>query len=287
MATLIKTKNDTIKHLEDKVRDGQIILSKCHNLRNQNEYEKLLDEHEIWWKSSGNLLKQLFSDDEISKDFLDVGFISFDPNESFQDKVSAFSQSTYSDIEKLKTIIKDVTNDLYSSQTNSQSTNKNKWERSHKIALASLVVAIVVLIFGNNLYDRLTKPSEKQNQVDDTTSTILSIDTTAIVKQLPYLENYPIIDKGLYVKYYYNNLVFGGVNVDSIQINARTASSEPLEITKEKNFFSMDITEEPFIEFEYKGKYYSIDLTGRHYDFKMTLREIAKPTMTLKKYNEL
>jgi hypothetical protein len=287
MATLKKSKNDTLKHLDDKVRDGQTILLKCQTIRNKNDYDKLVDEHEIWWKSSGNLLKQLFSDEEISKDFLYVGFVSFDGNASFYDKVSDFNQNITTDIEKLKIVVNDVTNDLYSLHINSQPTNKSKWERSHKIALASLIVAVIVLIWGNNLYDRVTKSSNTQNSVDDSIVKTLSIDTTAVVKQLPYLENYPIIDKGLYVKYYYNSLVFGGVNIDSIQINARTISSEPLEITKEKNFASMDITQEPCIEFKYKGKCYSIDLRGKHYDFKMTLKEIVNPTMTLKKYNEL
>lgn len=286
MANLVKSKDDAIKFLENKIQHGQIIHTKCQNIRNQNDYDKLLDEHEIWRNSSGNLLRQLFSDDSISKDFMFVGVISYDPNESLYDQVNDFAQDVSSDVEKLKSIINDVRNDLYNHQDNHTPNNKTKWERSHKIAFASFLVAVVVLIFGNNLYDRLTKTNNGQ-PIDKENTTIQSIDTTAVIKQLPYLENYPIIDKGLYVKYYFNNLVFGGVNVDSIRINARTSTSEPLEITKDKNSLSMDINNEPFIEFEYKNKYYSIALTGRHYDFKMTLQEIAKPTMTLKKYIEL
>lgn len=164
---------------------------------------------------------------------------------------------------------------------------KSKWERPHKIALASLIIAIIVLIFGNNLYDRFTKinntsiPFEKVNTINVLKDTIILKD------KLPYLENYQIIDKGLYIKYYFNDFVFSGVNVDTIQINARSKSSEAMEIKKDKNSVIMDINAEPYIEFEYKGKYYSIELAGSHYTIMMTLKEIVTPTMKLKKYKQI
>jgi hypothetical protein len=123
MATIRQSKTDTLKHLTDKVNDGKVILSKCQNLSNQSDYDNLVDEHENWWQSSGNLLRQLFSDKKISEDFLHVGFTSFDTNASFASRVRSFSQNISSDINKLEIIIRDVSNDLYQPQTNSAMTN--------------------------------------------------------------------------------------------------------------------------------------------------------------------
>lgn len=159
---------------------------------------------------------------------------------------------------------------------------KKRWERGHKIALGSFLVGTIVLFFGNNLYDRFIKSSPTSTILSQSAVGQLHNDTILVENELPYLENYPIIDKGLYVKYYYNDFLLGGVNVDSIQLNARTISSEALDLKKDNDYLSMDITREPYIEFKYKGKFYSIELKGSHYKFVMTLKEIVKPTMTLR-----
>lgn len=165
---------------------------------------------------------------------------------------------------------------------------KPKLELSHKIALGSLVVAITVLIFGNNIWGRLMGNDDTKHKID--TSTVLTVqknDTIISNSELPYLDIVPIIDKGLFIKYYYNDFVLGGVNLDTISINARTISGETLELSKSGEEIHMEITKEPYIEFEYKNTFYSIEITGKHYTFKSILRKDIKPTLTLKKYKEI
>lgn len=165
---------------------------------------------------------------------------------------------------------------------------KTKLELSHKIALTSLGIAIIVLIFGNNIWGRITENNDKKNNLN--TKNNVSVQKTNIIInniKLPYLKNVPIIDKGIFIKYYYNNLIFGGVNIDSIKINARTSTGESLDIKKTNKQFNLDITKEPFIEFEYKGILYSMEITGQHSSFKCIIKENIKPTLVLKKSKEL
>jgi hypothetical protein len=142
MATIILSKTDTLKHLTDKVNDGKVILIKCQNINNQTDYDNLVDEHENWWQSSVNLLRQLFSNEKISEDFLNVGFTTFDKNASFATSVRRFSQNISSDINKLEIIIKDVSNDLYKPQIISAMANPNI--SAAKIELwKALIIALI------------------------------------------------------------------------------------------------------------------------------------------------
>lgn len=165
---------------------------------------------------------------------------------------------------------------------------KPKLELSHKIAFGSLAVAIIVLIFGNNIWGRLMGDDDKAIKSDSIkVSTAPLRDTTIANIKLPYLDNVPIIDKGLFIKYYYNDLVFGGVNIDTIRISSRTSTGENLEIRKSEHEVSMDITKEPFIEFEYKGILYSMEIVGKHYSINCIIKENISPTLTLKKFKDL
>jgi hypothetical protein len=163
-----------------------------------------------------------------------------------------------------------------------------KLELSHKIALGALIVATIVMLFGNNILGRLTD-KETTVIISDTTAVTNEIksDTTLFIQELPYLQNVPIIDKGLFIKYYFNDFIFGGANLDIISINARTKSGESLPLGREKMEVQMDITKEPFVEFEYKGIFYSIELDGHHPAINCTFKKIMIPTLTLKQFNDL
>jgi hypothetical protein len=165
---------------------------------------------------------------------------------------------------------------------------KNKLEFVHWFTIISSICAVLVLLFGNNIWGRL-KGKETTVAKSDTVNiqTEVKHDTILFEKELPYLENVPIIDKGLFIKYYFNDFIFGGANLDIISINARTKSGEKLTLIKRKTEILMDINEDPFVEFEYKGTFYSIEITGYHPTFKCLLKKNIKPTLTLKKCNDL
>lgn len=168
---------------------------------------------------------------------------------------------------------------------NQNSTKKKiKLEFIHYFTIISTFCAVFVLFFGNNIWDRIV--SRKANHV--ITNTKLhpneKIHDTIIANlELPYLDNVPIIDKGLFLKYYYNDFVLGGINLDTISIGARATNGEGLQLVKSEGQVHMDITQEPYVEFEYKGIYYSIEITGKHYSFSCVLRQRINPTLILKK----
>ena len=106
-------------------------------------------------------------------------------------------------------------------------------------------------------------------------------DPLVLERTLPYLDELPILDKNLYLTYSYNTLVFGGVNLGQIRFNARKGNGEPATFSKEDEVINFRIYEEPFIEFSYKSKYYSVEVVGQHSTFDFTLRLISEPTMEL------
>nr|WP_315239274.1 hypothetical protein [uncultured Flavobacterium sp.] len=156
---------------------------------------------------------------------------------------------------------------------------KKKWEKGTIISLIGLVIAFTVLLFGNNLLSRFSDDSNSQKQLLKESNK----DIVAKTFNLPYLENYPILDKGLFVKYYFNSLIVGGANIDGIKINTRGKNGNKLEINRETsdNNYVIDINEEPYIEIEYKKKFYSIEITGKHDSFLCKINEIKNPTLDL------
>ncbi|KAF2334840.1 hypothetical protein [Flavobacterium daemonense] len=164
-------------------------------------------------------------------------------------------------------------------QSIANSDKKKKWEKGTIISLIGLIIAFTVLLFGNNLVSRFSDDSKSQKQLLKESNKDIIVKTF----NLPYLENYPILDKGLFLKYYFNSLIVGGANIDGIKINTRGKNGNKLEINRETsdNNYEIDINEEPYIEIEYKKKFYSIEITGQHYSFLCKINEIKNPTLDL------
>jgi len=154
------------------------------------------------------------------------------------------------------------------------------------------VWAVVAVVFSGigtkylpELLSRLRKaPTEEVVDIDDENQAKPKSAPTIIASgELPYLEKLPILDKGLFAEYHYNDLLFGGVNIGMIKLAARQQTGEAAKFEKDEtyNAIVLDITEEPYMEFSYKGKYYSLSVTGAHYIFKYELSEISETTMVL------
>ena len=159
---------------------------------------------------------------------------------------------------------------------------KFKLEIGHKIALVSLAVAILVFLFGNNIIGRFNNTESKTN-IDTNQTTVINTDRIIDTINLPYLETVPILDKGLFIKYYFNELIFGGANIDTVKINTRTKTGEYLKMNSSNNEITLDINTEPYIEIEYKKRFYSFEVFGKHYTFNCIVKEIKTPTLQLKK----
>lgn len=131
--------------------------------------------------------------------------------------------------------------------------------------------------------ERFIQYKEKiNNSKADKNSSVTIKPKTIINFELPYLENVPIIDKGIFIKYYYNDLVFGGANINSVSICARTSKGEKLDINGSNYELSMDITEEPYVEFEYKGITYSIEISRHPFSVNCIIKKNITPTLALK-----
>ena len=156
---------------------------------------------------------------------------------------------------------------------------KKKWEKGTIISLISIIIAFTVLLFGNNLIARLSNEPNNQKELLKKNNQNIVIETF----NLPYLENFPILDKGLFVKYYFNSFIIGGANVDDIKINARAKNGDKIEINREieDSNFKIDINKEPYIEVEYKKKFYSIEVTGMNDAFNCKIVEIKRTTLNL------
>lgn len=172
-------------------------------------------------------------------------------------------------------------------ETESKQNIKNfKLEKGVAISLIGLFFAIGVAFFGNNWLGRHLSANSREKSIKPPSDLIENIDTIIFKRELPFLENVPIIDKSLFIKHYFNDLIIGGVNIDTLSINARTKTGEALSLKRTDKGIQLDITKEPFVEFEYKKVFYSIEIV-RHISINCSIRMNINPTMKLKRYSEI
>jgi len=310
MASLTIKKKKAIKLLKEKISVGNALLSRISNIQNQSDYSLMIDEHELWWNSSGELLKQIFDDERIANNFQNVGFVGFDEKSLLQ-RIQDFKNDVHNDITKIQQVITDINNGVYVTENKFEFTYDGIISALKKNKVVAIILVLIVVFLGAaKIIDSYVKTKKnlqeinKEDNTKDTSELNQSDKITLPIKdsvlkphhyetilldsvELPYLENLTILDKGLYVRYDYNNLDFGGINIDTISINARARNGSALNVNRSSGVLEIDLTKEPYIEFEYKGRFYSIETAGKHYSFYCTLRENIKPTMKLRKYREL
>lgn len=310
MASLVIKKKKAIGLLKEKISEGNTILVRISNIQNQSDYLLMIDEHELWWNSTGELLKQIFDDERIANNFQFVGHVGIDEKSIIQ-KIQDFKNEVQNDLNKIQRVITDINNGVYVTVDKFDFTYDGiiKALKRNKI-VAIILVIIVVFLGASKLIESYVKTAKNLKEINkgsnnkdtlsinksdnitlpikDSLSKSLNLETILLDSvKLPYLENLTILDKGLYMRYDYNDLDIGGVNIDTISINARARNGSGLNISKSSDVLEINILKEPYIEFEYKGQFYSIETTGQHYSFYCTLTENIKPTLKLKKYREL
>ena len=298
MAELLVKKKRAIELIDEKIDRCKNLIIEIENIGNTNQYDKVLDKHDVWWKSVGELLIQIFDDERISKSFKNHNGFFF-TEISFSQKVNDFKNETENDLNKLIQIKTDIKNEIYKTNSNTTTTYDNIINslKNNKI-IAIILVVIVVLLGGLKIFnesskakDNFTKINQTENdEIDQPDKSIVSdnqiiIDTLAN-SELQYLKNITILDKGLYIRYNYNDLHLGGANLDSIKLNGRTADGIPLNFRKNDGFIQTSITQLPYIEIEYKGANYSIEIIGKQYDLKYLILKNINQTLSLKSVEE-
>lgn len=97
----------------------------------------------------------------------------------------------------------------------------------------------------------------------------------------PYLVEFPILDNNLYIKHDNNTFVLGGSNLSLIRYGAWTNSGAKATALNREQTIEFELSERPYIEFSYKGSFYSIEMIGRIYSVRMELRELSEATIEL------
>ena len=125
-------------------------------------------------------------------------------------------------------------------------------------------------------------------QLDDDRDAILKNVVERTFYPLPSYKP-PILDGNLYIYKHHDRLVIGGVNFSQLKMASRTERGDVVDIRdRTQHSISLAVYEAPYIELEYKDKYYEIVLDLEYFvgpndeiDFSYLIGEINRPSMEL------
>jgi hypothetical protein len=304
MVKLLKTKGNIITLLKGKTNEGKKILKEISSIRNLRELHLLVDKHELWRDSIIEILIQNFDNDSIAKTFQEPDLF-FPEKDSLNGRKDDFIEDVNKELIKVEKIISKIKANefLYVNEFEFSYDGITNLFKRNKF-FAPIIVIVVVFIGIGKCIDYAAKTPDnlkkiKKELYQDDSKRVL-VDTNIIKKTtnkdtlssevlldnvpLPYLENVPIIDKGIYLRYTFNNIEIGGVNIDTIKINARASNGSPLDIRKYNKVIDLDMRREPFIEINYKGISYSIEVIEQQNNYYFILRKNIVSTMILRDY---
>lgn len=170
MTKLTTTKKKAVNLLKKNIESGQAILSRILQITQRHEYLRMIDEHEIWWNRTGNILVQIFDNSSICDQFKHVGF--FVPKQkTLQQEVSDFSDSVRSDIMKIDAIITDINNDVYQTSDAFDFSYDGIVASLKKNWMISIILLIVTLIIGfSKLLESINSTKENFEKISDKNS---------------------------------------------------------------------------------------------------------------------
>lgn len=97
----------------------------------------------------------------------------------------------------------------------------------------------------------------------------------------PYLTELPILDGNLFVNHSDDFLLFGGANIEQVKFSAGTRAGGRATVEFREDAVAFLMSEQPYVEFTYLGKFYSIQILSRAYFFTMDFRELPSPSIAL------
>ncbi len=146
------------------------------------------------------------------------------------------------------------------------------WVVSHLIPNDSTEDAAITKESSANLESGTNVPPSEQESF---------VETVHYEGRLPYLREQPILDSTLYITQAYNDFELGGVNLHFLEYNARTEIGDTIEIRDRNGLIELDVWENPYIEFSYRDRFYSIEVVRIDGVFSAIVKEIERPTMDL------
>lgn len=164
-------------------------------------------------------------------------------------------------------------------------TKKSRRKEYFTAGGVATLIALISLLFGDNLVGNFNWTNNKQNSIATSQKEdVVLIDSL----KLPYLESVPIIDKGLFIEHYFTELIIGGPNLDSIKINGRKRSGERVKFRFNNNRdLSIEIFDIPYIEINYKGNFYIIEIFYVNQIFYYSIKKTTQNSLDLKEMSEI
>jgi hypothetical protein len=142
MATLTTKKETAIRRLQDKLTVGKQLLLKVTNELSEIDFTEVVEEIEVWSRSTANTLRQVFSDNHLSDDFLSDEDTIVPVELTHVQKIGELKKELKAKTAKLEHVINDLDNGLYY-----QGVDINV--KVAKIGLwQSIIIAIITAIAG-------------------------------------------------------------------------------------------------------------------------------------------
>lgn len=148
MVHLTRSSEDAVRLLDDKIASGETLQLSCSKVQANRDLDKVIDEYEVWENSCAGLLRVIFDDESISKEFKETGFVSYDLNRSFAEDIHAMHTDIKQSVSKLKSVKSDILNGVYENKPK-DIPEPNPTVASAKIARSSaIIVALITACFG-------------------------------------------------------------------------------------------------------------------------------------------
>lgn len=135
-------------------------------------------------------------------------------------------------------------------------------------------ISTVLILHPDNNEDQAV--SVENIAIENTNESVgLATDRIIYRGDPPYLTEQAILDGNLYVNHVDDYLLLGGENIEQVRFSAGTLSGERATVDYRENAISFVMEEQPYIEFSYQDKVYSLQILSRPYFYTMDFREIS------------
>ena len=168
-----------------------------------------------------------------------------------------------------------------------------KWSSLKKSLVSVFTVSIAALaLYGGSSYwestvENLEAPMNERSAANSPSGQPVSNTLPRAAERVifngepPYLSKLPILDNNLYLMHDNNAFLLGGTDIHLVNYSAWKRNGSMATIREREDSIEFEMSEQPYIEFSYGGKFYSVEVSSRLYSYRMQLRELPEATVEL------
>lgn len=150
------------------------------------------------------------------------------------------------------------------------------------ILLLSIVFSTLILSTQSENSENLKNIYvDEATNVSDNRLNNLSRERVIYRGEPPYLSNLPILDGNLYINHTDSFLYLGGPDIKKIRFSASARNGKKARTEFSEGSIAFFMEEQPYIEFSYQDRFYSLQILRRPYFFTIDLREIPSVFVSL------